>query len=98
MNLKEEFLIAVANLAETATNSPKIAATVGGATASLGVGVRTDLITGALANAGILAGLVMTVLLAGVHYATLKNRALEGKILQRQLEQMGVEPATEKVP
>jgi hypothetical protein len=88
MSLPDELKSAVLS----AANNPKVAASVTTATTSLGFASITDLISGALALAAMIAGLIVTVLLGRVHWASYKTQSLHNMILRRQLRELGGDP------
>lgn len=96
MNWHDELRTAGENAVEAVINSPKLAASVGGATTSLGAAIRMDWVQGTLASGAVLSGIIMTLILARLHWVTVQNRQIEHKILLRQLADLGVEPLTEK--
>lgn len=88
MSLQDELKNAVLE----AANNPKVAAAVTTATTSLGLASITDVINGALAFAAMVAGLIVTVLLGRVHWASYKTQQLHNMILRRQLRELGGDP------
>ncbi len=88
MSLQDELKNAVID----AANNPKVAATVTTATTSLGVASITDLISGALAVLAMVAGLIVTILLGRVHWASYRTQQLHNMILRRQLRELGGDP------
>lgn len=88
MSLQDELKGAVLN----AANNPKVAASITTATTSLGVASITDLINGALAVLAMVAGLVVTILLGRVHWASYNTQRLHNMILRRQLRELGGDP------
>lgn len=83
------YLNELQSVAQDVVGSPKVLATVAGATASLGMVGLSDLMRGALSASAILAGIIATILLGRVHWAKYKNERLKNRILRRQLSELG---------
>ena len=82
--------------AQTGASNPKVFAAVSGATAALGGATITDLITSALSYGAMLSGIIATILLGRVHWASYKNHMLQTKILKKQLRDLNIDPDSEE--
>lgn len=94
MNWSEELRIAAANVLA----SPKLTGAVAGATGTYSFYTLSEAFQSALSTAGIIAGIAATILLSRKHWIDYKNGLVQNKILTAQLNAMGVEPITEKLP
>jgi hypothetical protein len=88
MNLSEELNDAV----QAAASNPKVLAAVSGTTTALGAASITEVVGGLLSYSAMCAGIVATILLGRVHWATYKRQILEAKLLKKQLHDLGVDP------
>ena len=94
MNWNEELRI----VAENVMASPRLTAVTAGGTTALSAYSLAEALQSALSTAGIIAGIAATILLSRKHWIDYKNGLIQNKILTAQLNQMGVEPITEKIP
>jgi hypothetical protein len=91
---RDEFKTAV----ESALSSPKLTAAVAGATTTLSAYSWFDAFQNVLSTTGILAGIAATILLSRKHWIDYKNGLITNQLLTAQLNSMGAEPITEKLP
>jgi hypothetical protein len=82
--------------AQAAASSPKVLAAVSGTTTALGAAGLTDIVGGVLSYSAMCAGIVATILLGRVHWATYKRQILEAKLLKKQLYDLGVDPEADE--
>lgn len=94
MNWNEELRI----VAENVIASPRLTAVTAGATTTLSAYSLFDAFQSALSTAGIIAGIAATILLSRKHWIDYKNGLITNKLLTAQLNAMGAEPITEKIP
>ena len=73
------------NTASDVVNSPRLLAASATGTAGLSIAEMAQLVTGWVANVGILIGVVATILLIRIHLVNYKNSVITNKLLMRQL-------------
>jgi hypothetical protein len=94
MTLSEELRTVVENV----LGSPKLTVAVAGVTGGYSFHTLSEAFQSALSTAGIIAGIAATILLSRKHWIDYKNGLITNKLLTAQLNAMGAEPITEKLP
>lgn len=80
------------SIVQEAASNPKVAGTVQVATTALGAVSFAELIQGVISVVAIISGVAATLLLAMVHWKTIRQRDLEYEILKKQARDMGINP------
>lgn len=94
MNWSEELQTVV----EKVVSSPRLTVATASATTTLSAYNFSEAFQSGLSTAGIIAGILATILLSRKHWIDYKNGLVQNKILTAQLNAMGIEPITEKLP